>query len=74
MPLAYLPNPEGVDLRLTIRGMPGAEADRQLEQGAARLFVHAPVGRRLRDREAVGVAPERAVRPSVRSSPPAGPA
>ena len=38
MPLAYLPNPEGVDLRLTIRGMPGAEADRQLEQGAARLL------------------------------------
>ncbi len=35
MPLAYLPGWEGVDLRLTARGIPAAEADAALERGAA---------------------------------------
>lgn len=35
--LAYLPNPEGVDLRLTVRGMPAGDADRMLAAGIAEL-------------------------------------
>jgi competence/damage-inducible protein CinA-like protein len=35
--LAYLPNVDGVDLRLTVRGLPAAEADRRLEAAASRL-------------------------------------
>jgi nicotinamide-nucleotide amidase len=35
--LAYLPGHEGVDLRLTARGLPAAEADAALARGAARL-------------------------------------
>ncbi len=37
IPLAYLPSPDGVDLRLTVRGVPAPEADRRLEAGIARL-------------------------------------
>jgi nicotinamide-nucleotide amidase len=37
IPLAYLPNPDGVDLRLTVRGVPAADADRRLEAGITRL-------------------------------------
>ncbi len=37
LPLAYLPGVDGVDLRLTARGLPAADADRILERGAARL-------------------------------------
>jgi nicotinamide-nucleotide amidase len=37
MPLAYLPGEEGVDLRLTVRGLPAREADRMLSAGIARL-------------------------------------
>jgi nicotinamide-nucleotide amidase len=37
MSLAYLPSPDGVDLRLTARGLPAAEADRRLAAGIARL-------------------------------------
>jgi nicotinamide-nucleotide amidase len=42
--LAYLPHPDGVDLRLTVRGLAAGKADEMLERAA----------RRLRDR--VGVA------------------
>ena len=35
--LAYLPNVDGVDLRLTVRGLPAAEADRRLDAAAGRL-------------------------------------
>lgn len=35
--LAYLPNVDGVDLRVTVRGLPAAEADRRLEAAADRL-------------------------------------
>ena len=38
LPLAYLPSPEGVDLRLTARGLRAIEADRILEDAAARLL------------------------------------
>jgi nicotinamide-nucleotide amidase len=42
MPLAYLPNQDGTDLRLTVRGVSAAEADRRLQAGIARLrFVAA---------------------------------
>jgi nicotinamide-nucleotide amidase len=37
MPLAYLPGEDGVDLRLTARGLPAREADRQLTAGITRL-------------------------------------
>jgi nicotinamide-nucleotide amidase len=37
LPLAYLPGSDGVDLRLTARGLPAAEADRVLADGVARL-------------------------------------
>ena len=37
LPLAYLPGWEGVDLRLTARDKPAAEADRALDEGAAAL-------------------------------------
>jgi nicotinamide-nucleotide amidase len=37
MPLAYIPNPEGVDLRVTARGLPAAETDRLLADAEARL-------------------------------------
>lgn len=37
MPLAYLPGWEGVDLRLTARGLPAAQAEDALERGAATL-------------------------------------
>lgn len=37
MSLAYLPGQEGIDLRLTIRDVPGDEADARLEAGAALL-------------------------------------
>ncbi|HEX2779660.1 MAG TPA: CinA family nicotinamide mononucleotide deamidase-related protein, partial [Gemmatimonadaceae bacterium] len=37
MPLAYLPGWEGVDLRLTARGLPAREADAALDRGAAML-------------------------------------
>jgi nicotinamide-nucleotide amidase len=37
MSLAYLPGPDGIDLRLTIRDVPGDEADARLAAGAARL-------------------------------------
>ncbi|HYD54054.1 MAG TPA: nicotinamide-nucleotide amidohydrolase family protein, partial [Gemmatimonadaceae bacterium] len=35
--LAYLPGPEGVDLRLTVRDLPAPEADARLAAAAARL-------------------------------------
>ncbi len=35
--LAYLPNVDGVDLRLTVRGVSAVEADRRLEAAAERL-------------------------------------
>jgi nicotinamide-nucleotide amidase len=35
--LAYLPNAEGTDLRLTVRGLAPEEADRQLDASAERL-------------------------------------
>ncbi len=35
--LAYLPNVDGVDLRVTVRGLPAADADRLLETAAAQL-------------------------------------
>ena len=35
--LAYLPNVDGVDLRVTVRGLPAADADRLLEAAAAQL-------------------------------------
>ncbi|HVB30346.1 MAG TPA: competence/damage-inducible protein A [Gemmatimonadaceae bacterium] len=35
--LAYLPNVDGVDLRVTVRGLPAADADRVLEAAAAQL-------------------------------------
>jgi competence/damage-inducible protein CinA-like protein len=35
--LAYLPNVDGVDLRLTVRGVASAEADRRLDAAAGRL-------------------------------------
>lgn len=41
VPLAYLPGWEGVDLRLTVRGRPAAEADRALERAAAKLYGRA---------------------------------
>ncbi|HEX8850960.1 MAG TPA: competence/damage-inducible protein A [Gemmatimonadaceae bacterium] len=41
MPLAYLPGWEGVDLRLTARGLPAAEAERALDRGAATLRAKA---------------------------------
>lgn len=37
LPLAYLPSPEGVDLRLTARGLPAGEAERRLREAADRL-------------------------------------
>ena len=37
LPLAYLPGWEGLDLRLTSRELPGAEADRALEAGIAAI-------------------------------------
>jgi nicotinamide-nucleotide amidase len=37
MSLAYLPGQEGIDLRLTIRDVPGDEADARLQAGAALL-------------------------------------
>jgi nicotinamide-nucleotide amidase len=37
MPLAYLPGLDGVDLRVTARGLPDSEADALLESAAARL-------------------------------------
>jgi nicotinamide-nucleotide amidase len=37
MPLAYLPGLDGVDLRVTARGLPSAEADARLESAAALL-------------------------------------
>jgi nicotinamide-nucleotide amidase len=37
--LAYLPSPEGVDLRLTIAGHDPAEADRRLESAAATIGI-----------------------------------
>lgn len=40
--LAYLPNVEGVDLRLTVRGLPPGEADERLAGAAAR--VHGAMG------------------------------
>ena len=38
LPLAYLPNAEGVDLRITARGLRATEADRLLEEAAATLL------------------------------------
>lgn len=35
LPLAFLPGNEGVDLRLTVRGVPGPEAEQQLNRAAA---------------------------------------
>lgn len=35
--LAYLPNVDGVDLRVTVRGVPTVDADRRLEAAAAQL-------------------------------------
>jgi nicotinamide-nucleotide amidase len=35
VPLSYLPGLDGVDLRLTLGGLPAPEADRRLEQAAA---------------------------------------
>jgi nicotinamide-nucleotide amidase len=35
--VAYLPNPEGTDLRLTVRGAAPADADRRLAEAAGRL-------------------------------------
>ncbi len=35
--LAYLPGQEGLDLRLTVRGLPPGDADRLLDEGAVRL-------------------------------------
>ncbi|HEU4629497.1 MAG TPA: competence/damage-inducible protein A [Gemmatimonadaceae bacterium] len=43
--LAYLPGAEGVDLRLTVRGVPPTEADARLEAAAAQL--RAVVGDRI---------------------------
>jgi nicotinamide-nucleotide amidase len=37
LPLAYLPGEDGVDLRLTVRGVPEGEADRLLADGIDRL-------------------------------------
>ncbi|HUF25449.1 MAG TPA: competence/damage-inducible protein A [Gemmatimonadaceae bacterium] len=37
LPLAYLPAPEGVDLRLTVRAMAGEEADRVLADAVSRI-------------------------------------
>jgi len=37
LPLAYIPNPEGVDLRVTVRGRSAADADRALSDAAARF-------------------------------------
>jgi nicotinamide-nucleotide amidase len=37
--MAFLPNPDGVDLRLTSRGLPADEADRVLRTGADRLLA-----------------------------------
>jgi nicotinamide-nucleotide amidase len=42
-PLAYLPGADGVDLRLTARGLPSAEADARLSDAVARL--RARIGR-----------------------------
>lgn len=39
--LAYLPSPDGVDLRLTISGHDPAEADRRLESAAATIRIFA---------------------------------
>ena len=38
LPLAYLPNLEGVDLRVTARGVPAAAAEAMLDAAAARLL------------------------------------
>jgi len=43
MPLAFLPGDDGVDLRITSRGLPMREAERRLDAAAAR--IHAQVGR-----------------------------
>ncbi len=43
MPLAFLPGNDGVDLRITSRGLPAREAERRLDAAAAR--VHQKVGR-----------------------------
>jgi nicotinamide-nucleotide amidase len=43
LPLAYLPGTEGVDLRLTARGLPAAEADERL--GGAVALLRARIGR-----------------------------
>ena len=37
--LAYLPNADGTDLRLTVRGVPPSEADARLDASAARLRI-----------------------------------
>jgi nicotinamide-nucleotide amidase len=37
--IAYLPNPEGTDLRLTVRGAAPEDADRRLADSAARLHT-----------------------------------
>jgi len=37
--LAYLPNVDGVDLRVTVRGAAAADADRRLSAAAARLWA-----------------------------------
>jgi competence/damage-inducible protein CinA C-terminal domain len=41
LPLAYLPGWEGVDLRVTVRGMPRQAADRALDAAAAKLYGRA---------------------------------
>lgn len=43
MGVAFLPGVEGVDLRLTVRGLSSAEADAQLDRGIMKL--HAAAGR-----------------------------
>jgi competence/damage-inducible protein CinA-like protein len=43
LPLAYLPGWEGTDLRLTVRGMPAAEADAALARSAA--ILRAKIGK-----------------------------
>ena len=42
LPLAFLPGNDGVDLRLTVRGVPAAEAERQLNAAAALIEAKVP--------------------------------
>ena len=57
-PLAYLPGTDGVDLRLTARGLPAAEADERLGGAAAAApRTHRPLRLRRRIRRPRGGGP-----------------